>query len=138
VLFSDESERIYKEKGLEAFIQHEKKNVRKPLPDGPFAKLLKMLHFVQKQYKEKKKSQPIRTALITARNAPAHERVIRTLKVWGVDIDEVFFMGGLPKTKILEAFKPHIFFDDQLLYCNPASKIVPTGQVPYKSREKRK
>ncbi|MBI9020215.1 MAG: 5'-nucleotidase [Verrucomicrobia bacterium] len=130
VLFSGASEKIFKEQGLEAFLEFEKKNAKKPLPDGPFAKLLRMLHFVQKQYQLLGEDAPIRTALVTARNAPSHERVIRTLRAWGVNIDETFFMGGVAKTKILQAFKPHIFFDDQLIHCQPVADLIPTGNVP--------
>jgi 5'-nucleotidase len=128
VLFSDESEMIYKEKGLEAFLEHEKKNALNPLPEGPFAKLLKSLSFLQKQFGEK---QPIRTALVTARNSPAHERVIRTLRAWGVRIDEAFFLGGASKEAVLRAFGAHIFFDDQEIHL---SKRVPSAKVPYKTK----
>jgi len=123
VLFSDESERIYQEKGLEEFVAHEKKNAQKPLPEGPFAKLLKTLSFLQKEFSNE--AVPIRTALVTARNAPAHERVIRTLREWNVRVDEAFFLGGVEKSEVLKAFGAHIFFDDQLAHINPASRVVP-------------
>ena len=134
VLFSEESEIIYQREGLEAFIEHEKINAKKPLPEGPFAKLLKTLSFLQFDLdsKEKQEIPPIRTALVTARNSPAHERVIRTLRTWSVRIDETFFLGGVSKDKILAAFSPHIFFDDQHQHCDAASKLVPTARVPYK------
>ncbi len=132
VLFSDESERIYQEQGLEAFLKHEKINAHKPLPEGPFAKLLKTLSFLQNEFPADKV--PIRTALVTARNAPAHERVIRTLREWDVRIDEAFFLGGLEKSKVLKAFGAHIFFDDQPAHVNPASKLVPSARVPYKNK----
>jgi 5'-nucleotidase len=132
VIFSDESERIYKEKGLDAFLQHEKQNARKPLPEGPFAKLLKTLAFLQAEFGGRDRA-PIRTALVTARNSPSHERVIRTLREWRVDINEAFFLGGVPKAEILKAFKPHMFFDDQHVHCDPASKLVATGRVPYRT-----
>lgn len=128
VLFSDEAERIYQEHGLEKFLDHERQNARKPLPDGPFAKLLRTLSKLQDD--ERFEKPPIRTALITARNLPAHMRVLNTLITWGVDVDEAFFLGGLPKTEILGAFRPHIFFDDQEVHCIPASKVVSTGRVP--------
>lgn len=133
VLFSDESERIYQEKGLEEFLIHEKNNARKPLPEGPFSKLLKTLSFLQKEFS--KDEVPIRTALVTARNAPAHERVIRTLREWNVRVDEAFFLGGVEKSEVLKAFGAHIFFDDQPIHVNPASKLVPSARVPYKSKE---
>ena len=137
VLFSKESEMIYQQQGLDAFIEHEKKNAQKPLPEGPFAKLLKTLSFLQFDLdsRSSQTSPPIRTALVTARNSPAHERVIRTLRTWNVRIDETFFLGGVPKDKVLESFSPHIFFDDQHLHCEGASKLVPTARVPHKQDE---
>ena len=129
VIFSDESERIYKEKGLEAFIEHEKKNANNPLPEGPFAKLLKTISFIQREFGE---DAPIRTALVTARNSLAQERVIRTLMAWDVRVDEAFFLGGVEKSKVLESFGANIFFDDQYVHVNPASKVVPSARVPYK------
>jgi 5'-nucleotidase len=135
VLFSEESEMIYQREGLEAFIQHEKINAEKPLPEGPFAKLLMTLSFLQFELNSNNQQDvsPIRTALVTARNSPAHERVIRTLRTWNVRIDETFFLGGVSKDKILESFSPHIFFDDQHQHCDTAAKLVPTARVPYKS-----
>ncbi|MDH3630606.1 MAG: 5'-nucleotidase [Gammaproteobacteria bacterium] len=137
VLFSKESEMIYQQQGLEAFIEHEKLNVEKPLPEGPFAKLLKTLSFLQFELinSTTQKTPPIRTALVTARNSPAHERVIRTLRTWNVRIDETFFLGGVPKHKILESFSPHIFFDDQHQHCEGAARVVPTARVPHKGDE---
>ena len=133
VLFSKESEMIYQQQGLEAFIAHEKQNAKQPLPEGPFAKLLKTLSFLQFDLDRKSNAgePPIRTALVTARNGPAHERVIRTLRTWNVRIDETFFLGGVPKDKILESFSPHIFFDDQHQHCEGASQVVPTARVPH-------
>ena len=137
VLFSEESEMIYQQQGLEAFIEHEKLNAEKPLPEGPFAKLLKTLSFLQFDLTNSttQKTPPIRTALVTARNSPAHERVIRTLRTWNVRIDETFFLGGVPKHKILESFSPHIFFDDQHQHCEGAARVVPTARVPHKGDE---
>ena len=137
VLFSKESEMIYQQQGLEAFIEHEKLNAEKPLPEGPFAKLLKTLSFLQFDLinSTTQISPPIRTALVTARNSPAHERVIRTLRTWNVRIDETFFLGGVPKHKILESFSPHIFFDDQHQHCEGAARVVPTARVPHKDDE---
>ncbi len=132
VLFSEESENIYQQQGLEAFIEHEKINAKLPLPEGPFAKLLKTLSYLQFQLDSVTDGPTlIRTALVTARNSPAHERVIRTLRAWNVRVDETFFLGGVSKDQVLEAFAPHIFFDDQHLHCDGASKVVPTARVPY-------
>lgn len=130
VLFSDESEKIYKEKGIEAFIAHEKENAKKPLPDGPFAPLLRAIGRAQSEFDEY--TAPIRTALITARNSPSHERVVRTLHAWGVRIDEVHFLGGLEKTEFTSAFGADIFFDDQDVHCAKAAPFAPTGIVPWK------
>jgi len=130
VLFSDEAEIIYKTEGLKAFTEHEHKNAKKPLPEGPFAKLLKTISLIQKEFPDGES--PIRTSLVTARNAPAHERVIRTLRAWGVRTDEVFFLGGIEKCEVLRAFGANIFFDDQNVHLEPASKIVPSARVPIK------
>lgn len=130
VIFSDESERIYQEHGLKAFAEHEHKNAQNPLPEGPFAKLLKTISILQQKFTDREA--PIRTALVTARNAPAHERVIRTLRAWNVRIDEAFFLGGIEKSEVLKAFGANIFFDDQAVHTDPASKMVPSARVPYK------
>lgn len=130
VIFSDESERIYQEKGLAAFAEHERENARRPLPEGPFAKLLKTLSLVQGRFSSE--DMPIRTALVTARNAPSHERVIRTLRAWNVRIDEAFFLGGITKSEVLRAFGANIFFDDQTVHLDPASELVPAARVPYR------
>jgi len=129
VLFSAESEKVYQEKGLEEFIRHERDNALQPLPDGPFAPLLRTIAKIQSGYGLT--DAPIRTALITARNSSAHERVIRTLHAWDVRIDEVHFLGGVSKHEILAAFGADIFFDDQDTHCSPASQVVPTAIVPY-------
>ena len=133
VIFSDESEKIYQAEGLQAFTEHERENAQKPLPEGPFAKLLKTISFVQKRFPEDE--MPIRTALVTARNAPAHERVVRTLRAWDVRIDEAFFLGGIRKSDVLAAFGAHIFFDDQKVHTDPASSVVPAARVPYKKAD---
>ena len=129
ILFSDESERIFQEHGLEAFARHEAAKAREPLGEGPFARFLHKLSRLQAAARAHGAT-PIRTALVTARGGPAHERVIRTLAAWGVVVDEAFFLGGLPKTAVLEAFRPHIFFDDQPVHCDRAASRIPTGRVP--------
>jgi len=131
VIFSDESERIFQEQGIEAFEQHERENARKPLPEGPFARLLVALSFLQNNFKTADgRAFPLRTALVTARSSPAHERVIRTLRAWNIAIDETFFMGGVAKSAVLAAFRPHMFFDDQHGHCIKAASFVQTGRVP--------
>ena len=134
VIFSDESEKIFQEQGLQAFAEYEHRNARNPLPAGPFAKFLKTISLIQEKFP--KEDAPIRTALVTARNAPAHERVVRTLRAWDVRIDEAFFLGGIQKAEVLKAFKTNIFFDDQATHIEPASKLVPAAKVPYISKKK--
>ena len=134
VVFSDESELIYKKQGLEAFVKHEKENRDSPMNEGPFAKLIKLLSTIQKEFPLGEA--PIKIGIVTARSSPAHLRVIKTLKAWGVYIDAAFFLGGVSKEKVLEAFKPHIFFDDQDTHVGPASRVVPASRVPYKSDSK--
>ncbi len=131
VLFSDESEIIYREQGLEAFEENERRNANSPLQAGPFARFLKTLSELQKDFPGEEA--PIRTALVTTRCAPAHERVIRTLRAWNVRIDEVFFLGGIQKKDVLKAFGAHIFFDDQSVHTDLASEVVPAARVPYKT-----
>lgn len=130
VLFSDESEQIFRREGLEAFEENERRQAENPLKQGPFAKFLKTLSDIQKEFPPEQA--PIRTALVTARCAPAHERVIRTLRAWNVRIDEAFFLGGAAKRDILKAFGAHIFFDDQAVHTALASEVVPSALVPYK------
>ena len=130
VLFSDEAERIYQAQGLAAFEHTEQAAARRPLSGGPFKQLLGVLHQLQSVSSSADKS-PIRTALITARGAPAHERVIRTLRAWDIRIDEALFLGGLDKAAFLKAFHADIFFDDQQRHCRSASPHVPTGHVPH-------
>ena len=127
VLFSEESELVYKNHGLEAFIEHEKENRNNPLEMGPFAKLLLTIAKIQAKFPTDKS--PIRTALVTARSAPTHERVIKTFDVWGVRVDEAFFLGGTDKYEILEAFGADIFFDDQDVHLNLSSNVVPSAKV---------
>lgn len=133
VLFSDESEQIFKEKGLQEFEENERKNADNPLKAGPFARFLKILSELQRGFTAEEA--PIRTALVTSRCAPAHERVIRTLRAWNVRIDEAFFLGGVQKKDVLKAFGAHIFFDDQLIHTDTASEVVPAARVPYKNKE---
>ena len=129
VLFSDEAERVYQAEGLEAFAQQEKQRAATPLPGGPFKPLLQALQRIQSAYPID--NNPIRTALVTARSAPAHKRVILTLRDWGIRIDEALFLGGKPKGPFLAAFGADIFFDDQQIHCDSAREHVATGHVPH-------
>jgi 5'-nucleotidase len=126
VLFSDEAERVFQAEGLDAFQQHESSKASLPLPEGPFKPLLSALHRLQQA------SNPgmrIRTALVTARSAPAHERAIRTLMDWNIKVDEAMFLGGLPKGEFLREFEPDFFFDDQTGHVDAAARHVPSGHV---------
>lgn len=129
VLFSDEAEKVYRSDGLQAFEETERKSARQPLSGGPFKAFLSILHQFQAILPPEKSL--IRTALITARGAPAHERVIRTLRAWGIRIDEALFLAGMDKGRFLSAFEADIFFDDQKGHCESASRHVPTGHVPH-------
>jgi 5'-nucleotidase len=126
VLFSDEAERVYQAEGLSAFQAHEVSHAAQPLAGGPFKPLLEALHRLQT---EGTRSMRVRTALVTARSAPAHERAIRTLMNWGIEVDEAMFLGGLPKGPFLREFEPDFFFDDQTGHIESASLHVPSGHV---------
>lgn len=129
VLFSDDSERIFQEEGLEAFTENETRAAKEPLPGGPFMGFLAALHQLQSEFPDDQC--PIRTALVTARAAPAHERVVRTLRAWNIRIDESLFLGGLDKGAFLQAFEADMFFDDQAGHCESASRHVTAGHVPH-------
>jgi len=129
VLFSDESERIFQEAGLQAFTENERRAAREPLHGGPFKGFLAALHKLQSEFPVGQC--PIRTALVTARSAPAHERVVRTLREWNIRIDESLFLGGLDKGVFLKAFGADVFFDDQEGHCESARQHVPAGHVPH-------
>ncbi len=126
VLFSDEAERVFQSQGLDAFQAHESSKAELPLPEGPFKPLLAALHRLQHAGNVDMR---IRTALVTARSAPAHERAIRTLMKWNIRVDEAMFLGGLPKGEFLREFEPDFFFDDQTGHVDAAARHVPSGHV---------
>ena len=126
VLFSDEAERVYQAQGLDAFQSHERERAATPLAPGPFKPLL---HALQALQREPGRRMRIRTALVTARSAPAHERAIRTLMDWQIEVDEAMFLGGLPKGAFLREFEPDFFFDDQTGHIENAAVHVPAGHV---------
>ncbi|MEO7939834.1 MAG: 5'-nucleotidase, partial [Burkholderiaceae bacterium] len=126
VLFSDEAERVCQAQGLTAFQQHETEKATQPLLAGPFKPLLAALQRLQQ---ESTPTMRIRTALVTARSAPAHERAIRTLMNWNIEIDEAMFLGGLAKGEFLREFEPDFFFDDQTGHIESAAPHVPSGHV---------
>ena len=129
VLFTDQAERVYQEQGLEEFMASEKRSANTPLGGGPFKPFLAALHALQDEFDPG--SCPIRTALVTARSAPAHERVIRTLRAWGIRLNESLFLGGMQKSEFLRAYQADVFFDDQAEHCRAASEVATTGHVPH-------
>jgi len=126
VLFSDEAEQVYQAGGLDAFQAHERERVLTPLAAGPFKPVLAALHRLQQ---DREDAMSIRTALVTARSAPAHERALRTLMDWRIEVDEAMFLGGLAKGEFLREFEPDFFFDDQLGHVESALAHVPAGHV---------
>jgi 5'-nucleotidase len=128
VLFSDEAERVYQRDGLDAFTRHEALHALRPLPPGPFKPLLEALHRLQN---EKDAPVRVRTALVTARSAPAHERAVRTLMEWNIAVDEAMFLGGLDKGAFLKSFAPDFYFDDQRGHIDSARLHVASRHVPF-------
>ncbi len=128
VIFSDEAERIYQEQGLQAFADAERQAANQPLSGGPFKHVLEALHRIQSAFPIE--NNPIRTALVTARSAPAHKRVVLTLREWGIRIDEALFLGGRSKGEFLKAFGADIFFDDQQVHIDSAKRHVASAHVP--------
>jgi len=129
VLFSDEAEKVYKSQGLEEFARSERAAAKDPLSGGPFKEFLAALHMLQEEFGPD--NSPIRTCLVTARAAPAHERVVRTLRKWNINIDESLFLGGQDKGAFLQAYDADVFFDDQQGHCESAREHVATGHVPH-------
>lgn len=130
VVFSPESDEIYKKHGLQAFFEHERENAKKPMAGGPFGNFLKKLSILRTEYLNDQKESRVRISIVTARNAPAHARVVHTLRAWGTPADEAHFVGVKPKAPILKAIGAHIFFDDQEKHILGAADIVPSGFVP--------
>lgn len=136
IIADDSSERVFQEGHLPAFREHELKNKGEPLPAGPLAKFMKELSKLQQREEAKKTADPtykprIKIAIATARNAPGHERVISTVRSWGIVVDVVFFLGGIEKQRVLKVFKPHIFFDDQLKHIEGVARVAPSVHVPF-------
>ena len=128
VLFSDEAERVYRTHGLDTFVRSEQAAAREPLPGGPFRGFLSALHRLQAEFGPE--AAPVRTALVTSRATTVHERVVRTLRAWGIRIDEALFLGGSEKREFLRAFGADIFFDDQRRHCDAARGVAAIGHVP--------
>lgn len=136
VIFDETSEILYKKDGIEKFYENENRKQDEPMGEGPYASLLRKLSRLQDRLPFSVEYSPVRIAIVTARNAPAEMRVIKTLRAWGVYVDEIFFLGGVDKSKILRAFKAHIFFDDQDVHLEETSQFIPSGKVPYSSNSK--
>lgn len=135
VLADDSSEEYYQKSGMDEFLIHEEKLAASPLSEGPLGELLRKVALFQKLERKKQMKEPdykpiLKTAIVTARNAPAHERVVTTLKEWNIDVDQVFFLGGIEKARILNILKPHIFFDDQMTHLEHLVDI-PAVHIPF-------
>jgi 5'-nucleotidase len=136
IVADDSAEAIFRSSGLAAFLDSEASAAAVPMPAGPLSRLFREVAKLQQREHAKKDATPsyeprVRIAIVTARNAPAHERVVTTLRDWGIEVDEVFFLGGIEKARILKVFRPHIFFDDQLGHVEGTSKLVPSAHVPF-------
>lgn len=136
VLGDDGSESVFRRGGLKRFQAHETAKAEKPLAPGPLATFLKKLSAIQQRELEEQRSNPkytprVRTSIVTARNAPAHERVVNTMRHWGVMVNEAFFLGGIEKRTVLEVLKPHIFFDDQRAHLEPAAERLACVHIPF-------
>jgi 5'-nucleotidase len=137
VIADDEAESVYHQnEDVEEFQSHELSRANIPHKPGPLGDLFKKLSFLQKieskrELEEAGYQRILRTAIVTARNAPANERVVTTLNEWGVTPDEVFFLGGIEKHHILEIMKPHIFFDDQMRHLTSVAGNIPSVHIPF-------
>lgn len=136
VLADDESERVMQEYGLQDFHQHEAANVVTPLSPGPLRDFLANVNRIQKREEQRRRddntySQRVRVSIVTARNAPAHERAVASLKAWGVTVNDAFFLGGIDKGAVMEVLRPHIFFDDQKSHLRSTARSVPSVHVPF-------
>jgi len=136
VVVDDEAERVFQIEGLEAFQNSEVAHSLEPHNPGPMKRLFQEIGRIHQREIEREASEPgyrsaVRVAIVTSRNAPAHKRLVTTLRDWGIEIDETFFLGGMDKNRVLEVFKPHLFFDDQLGHAGPASGVVPSVHVPF-------
>jgi 5'-nucleotidase len=136
VLADDGSERVYQASGLDAFHEAERRQAGEPLRAGPLARFCRQLSELQRVVSRRRAQNPtrgglIRTSIVTSRGAPAHARVATTLRSWGIDVDEAFFLGGLPKAPVLAAVRPHIFFDDQLQHIEDVAAHAPCAHVPF-------
>jgi 5'-nucleotidase len=136
VLASDEAERVHRQRGFQDFLEYEKTNAPLPLEAGPLKRLFGEVARLQRIERERARrdsnySFRLRTAIVTSRNAPAHRRLVTTLRSWNITVDETLLLGGMDKNRVLEVFRPHIFFDDQLTHAVPATAVAPSVHVPF-------
>lgn len=136
VIAHDTAEAVFKKEGFKAYQESEIRNALQPLREGPLARFFREISALQKFERKRKEKDPnytprLRTAIVTARNAPAHKRVVTTLRSWGIEVDEVFFLGGIAKSRVLEEFKPHIFFDDQVQHIEGVAGTTRSAHVPF-------
>jgi 5'-nucleotidase len=136
VLADDQSERVFQTDGMAAFHQHEVTNDVTPHNPGPLRDFLAKINVIQRREEERRQEYPdykirVHVSIVTARNAPSHERAVRSLMEWGVTVNDAFFLGGIDKGKVLEILRPHIFFDDQMSHVNSAARVVPSVHIPY-------
>lgn len=136
VIVDDEAEQVFRTEGLAGFQDREWSQAGTAHRPGPLTRLFREIAALQQWETERQQREPdyqpkIRTAIITSRGAPAHERVVTTLRTWGIRVDETLFLGGMEKRPVLEVFRPHIFFDDQMIHAGPAAGVVPAVHVPF-------
>jgi 5'-nucleotidase len=136
VIADDSAEAVFKDKGLDEFLRSEREHAGTAHPLGPLHRFFLEVAKLQRRERDRKAADPnheprIRIAIVTARNAPAHERVVTSLREWGIQVDEVFFLGGIEKAKVLQVFRPHIFFDDQVSHIEGTARIAPSAHVPF-------
>lgn len=131
VLADDAAEAIFQAEGLEVFHATERARVAEPLREGPLARFCRELGRLQRAASADGVAPRLRTAIVTARGGPAQARVVTTLRSWGIQVDEAFFLGGLSKAQVLREFRPHIFFDDQLQHIEGVAAVAPCAHVPF-------
>lgn len=136
VVVDDEAERVFQIQGLEAFQSSEAAKALQAHNPGPLGRLFQEIGRIHQREVEREASEPgyvssVRVAIVTSRNAPAHKRVVTTLRAWGIEIDETFFLGGMDKSRVLSEFRPHLFFDDQMAHVGSAAGVVPSVHVPF-------
>ncbi|MGW7062943.1 5'-nucleotidase [Streptomyces sp. NPDC054904] len=136
VLAGDASERIFQNAGLDAFRAHEVRNATTPHDPGPLREFLAGINRIQRREEDERRKNPgyqprLRVSLVTARDAPAHERAVRSLKQWGLRVNDAFFLGGIDKAPVIGALDPHIFFDDQVSHLNGTAPATPSVHIPF-------